>query len=225
MSLQQKTAVLFFCRSARIDAREKNLLKGKSFEQNTELLKSLTAHAFIELRKTGLDIFHVDENDQVGNNFGAKIANAFDDIFNKGYSSVICVGNDTPSLGQINWEQIVSTLQNNKSIIGPDQRNGAYLIGLTKSGFSKQAFQNLRWQSRFLIDDLRHFTSTYSELATKADINSWTDINQLIEKSPFLKNLLRSINKLIWLIKTDQVKALPSLLSNHGLRAPPYRTC
>lgn len=216
-----KTAILFFSRSAQVDAKNKLLLRGKSQIQNTQLVKALTNRSLEKVKESDLQVFHLDEKSQIGNSFGEKISNAFEYVFCKGYQSVICVGNDVSDLGHIQWNTLASELQEGKSILGPDKRNGAYLIGLNKEIFSKDAFQNLGWQTKSLYQDLQKYTSDYKELETKSDLNSWTDIQLVIKQSGLLKRLIQVITNLSYVSTESKLLVSIATYSHFGLRAPP----
>ena len=215
------TAILFFSRSYVIDAKAKNLLKGKGRSKNAQMTKALATRALQCARQSGLPVYQIDEQQQVGDTFGERISNAFQAVFSKGYDAVICIGNDAASLDHVNWDGLSRSLSNGENVIGPDFRNGAYLIGLTYKSFKKGQFQNLRWQTKHLISDLKDFCQVFGELEQVGDLNDWTDLRLISRSIASIRRLLASI------CHSDFITDLRILFFcfdcqvNVGLRAPP----
>ncbi|MEQ9301745.1 MAG: DUF2064 domain-containing protein [Cyclobacteriaceae bacterium] len=176
-----------------IDAAEKDLLKGKGQSLNAQLTKALTTRTLQTARQSGLPIYQIDEQHQVGDTFGQRISNAFETVFSKGYDAVICIGNDAASLDHVKWDRLSISLSNGENVIGPDYRAGAYLIGLTRKSFNKEQFQNLRWQTKDLIADLKNFCETYNELEQVADLNNWDDLKLAARSFSTIRRILTAI--------------------------------
>jgi hypothetical protein len=149
---------------------------------NVVLHRALEERTLQTASQSGLPIYHFDEHQQVGNTFGERIANAFESLFLAGHSSVICIGNDAATLDHVKWDSVSRSLNDGDNVLGPDFRKGAYLIGLTRQHFNKEQFQNLRWQTKYLIDDLRKYCVTYEELQQVSDLNHWEEL-KLVSKS------------------------------------------
>lgn len=215
------TAILFFSRSYTVDAEAKNLLKGKGRSKNVQLTKALAARALQLAHQSDLPVYQIDEQQQVGDTFGKRISNAFQTVFAKGYEAVVCIGNDAASLDHVNWDELSRSLSNGVNVIGPDFRSGAYLIGLTYHSFRKGQFQNLRWQTKHLLIDLKGFCQTYQELEQVGDINDWTDLRLISRTIVSIRRLLASICHSDFMIDLRILFFCFDCQVNVGLRAPP----
>src|SRR5690606_80914 len=97
-------------------------------------------------------------------------------IFQLGYEGIIAIGNDCPEISQINWQEIIRVLGKGKSLIGPNHRNGVYLIGSRKEEFDLACFASLPWQTPGLFQHMVDFFSEPVILETLADINTTQDL-------------------------------------------------
>jgi glycosyltransferase A (GT-A) superfamily protein (DUF2064 family) len=222
-------AILFFSRSAKEEAMAKNWLKNKDSSANELIAQHLIDHSKLAIQKSGLPVFSFDSSRQIGSNFGERLANAFEQVFNNGYDAVISVGNDSPQLNEINWAEIIKALQSGQNVLGPSNRGGAYLIGMTKKAFRYNEFIHLPWKKSHLFNALNNFLKkndvTVKLLPKYRDINSWYDLILLrdeLSQNPLLK-LLRN-----WIFSndsypfSDEVRIIKnSPILHFGLRAPP----
>jgi glycosyltransferase A (GT-A) superfamily protein (DUF2064 family) len=221
MRSAKATAILFFSRSSLIEADHKTLLKGKGRTLNLELTKALERRTLQSAGQSGLPIFRLDEQQQIGNTFGERIANAFEDIFLRGYSSVICIGNDAANLTHVQWGSLSTRLFEGDNILGPDFRNGAYLIGLTRQSFNKEQFQNLRWQTKYLLSDLKSFCKDYQEIEQVHDLNHWDDVKVVSRSCAAIRKLLTSICRAQYIPDIHVMHTSIDRRGTTGLRAPP----
>ena len=183
-------AVLFFSRSAAAESRSKQFVKGDA-GQNERISRLLIDTALDNVRASGLPCFMFDESQQVGNTFGARLSNAFQAIYDKGFDAVISVGNDTPALSQVAWPEVIRSLQQGRAVIGPSHSGGAYLIGMPKALFDVGRFQALPWRSSRLLDALTDFLSR-SKSADKPPLllSPFHDINSGRELRYYLRTRL-----------------------------------
>lgn len=86
------TAILVFANSAKEDLANKGISKGE------QLFNILTTATLRKAKNTGLPVFHFSDENQIGNSFGERFTNAIASVFEKGFTSVITIGNDTPHL-------------------------------------------------------------------------------------------------------------------------------
>lgn len=183
------------------------------------------------LNKVGLPVFRFDQNNQTGQTFGEKLANAYEEIFDLGFQSVIAVGNDSPELMTTDWNKIQHTLANGESVIGPTLRGGTYLIGLSRQDFKKEYFASLAWQTNSLCDQLKEYClandSEPSILRKIRDINTYFDLKILI-RSKFTDFAIKKIVQLILTLKEELIIKNPPfiicspILIESPFRAPPF---
>lgn len=230
MMQQKQIALLFFSRNASAEGRKKAWFSAGEGGRNKTLATSLIAQTHQVLIKTGLPIFHIHEGLQHGETFGQRLANAYQSVFDLGYYGVIAVGNDTPGIDLIDWQELSTQLKGGHCIIGPTYRRGAYLIGITADLFDKRAFQELPWCSRGLFQALVQFCSGISTpfiLSRLRDINRRSDLTRLLTDAnlngrfiSIIRNLLfptAAINgELNYHLRSSQY-----LLGHAHFRAPP----
>ena len=179
LNLKNKTAILIFANSEEKELISKSVSSSGFFELlNSETLKIV--------KQTGLPYFHVSEKQQIGNSFGERFTNTIDSIFNKGFDTIISVGNDIPHLSAKIILQANRKLAVSDYVLGPSTDGGFYLMGFKKTHFNKISFQNLPWQTSKLRRSLnkelqlQNIKTLYLEMLS--DIDEISDI-QLVLKS------------------------------------------
>jgi len=179
-----ETAILFFSRSVEAEAQAKLWIKSrKSAVINRSISRTLIKHTKSVLDNSGLTVFHFDEHQQIGDTFGERFAHAFQAIFDLGYSNVIALGNDTPNLEHLSWQALQNELQKNKAILGPNERGGAYLIGLNKTLFDFKTFCSLPWQCEQLLEKLQaYFGADIHVLIAQIDLNTKQDLLAVLSR-------------------------------------------
>lgn len=172
-----QTAILLFAQTAQVDATRKSQVDIAVMDVlNTRILKTV--------QSSGLDYYHFTEKEQRGDSFGSRIANSFQDIFNLGYESVICLGNDTPLLTVDLIKKASQSLKKGNAVKGKSFDGGLYLIGLNRYQFNNSSFENLPWQSKALATSFHSYIqgtdSTLIVLKSLQDINSSEDLHQFL---------------------------------------------
>ncbi|WP_258103798.1 DUF2064 domain-containing protein [Marinoscillum sp. MHG1-6] len=211
-------AILFFSRSAQAESTSKHWFNNKN--QDTKFANYLVQRTYRHLKTSGLQVIHLNEHQQVGKTFGERITNAFECVFQKGYRTVICVGNDASAIDQLNWTQITASLKQGNNVIGPDLRKGAYLIALRQEHFNRAQFENLSWQTSGLLAQLSSLGPT-AFLNNQKDLNNQQDVLQL-------KKMRSAIRKFLFrLFGKAETSDIPNILvqvipiQSLSLRAPP----
>ncbi len=142
------SAIILFARSAHLDAREKGLSGGERF------IAELTAQTKLKARRTGLQVFHIDEKSQVGNTFGERLGNAMKSVYDQGIEHLLVIGNDSPDLRTEELKRAAGLLEEGKTVFGPTSDGGTYLIGINREHFDCETFMRLPWQENLLLDAL-----------------------------------------------------------------------
>lgn len=198
--MHPSTAILVFTRSAKEESREKNFAGDGNSGLNLSISTRFISRTIREVRKSRIPYFIISSDRQRGSSFGERLTNAFGEIFAAGFENVISVGNDSPQLNAAILRAAAQSLEVNKVVLGPDERGGAYLIGIAKSCFHADAFTSFRWNTAELFAGLLNW-SRHSGIKTKvlpplADVNFSSDLRKLFGSHhaflPFLK-LLQSI--------------------------------
>lgn len=227
MSEKSNYAILFFSRSINGEAKHKYWDDHLHLTQRLELSSVLIKNTLKTLARTGLDVYHYDESLQRGTTFGEKIANAQQDIFQKGYQGIITVGNDCLELHKVNWSSVIDSLSNGIGCIGPNYRNGTYLIATTKTQFDRDAFANLDWHGDSLLKQLIGLHTNVEVLSQLSDFNNTDDLHLLIDQQLLSVDLTTILVKIFskrsitqTLLYNTWIKDL-SIVNFKSLRAPP----
>jgi rSAM/selenodomain-associated transferase 1 len=123
--------------------------------------------------------------DQVGDDLGARMQQAFDAMFAKGYQRVFIIGTDVPSLPLEHYKQALALLETNDLVLGPALDGGYYVIGLKRA--VPELFANIPWSTdRVLSMTLEKATSLglkTARLPEWRDVDTIDDLQALIEAS------------------------------------------
>ena len=186
-------AILFFSRSAEAEASLKQWTRNK--EHDRVIAESLRTHTLYCLQRTGLPFFEFSEKEQVGQTFAERLQNAFADVFSKGFTHVVALGSDLPSIGELDWETIQTKLLSHDVLLGPDHRGGVYLFGLTDTAFRNCDFDKLHWQSGNLLQTLELNFPQAVFLEIRADLNSRTDLQLAFQSGiALMRYIIANIN-------------------------------
>ncbi len=122
---------------------------------------------------------------QEGPELGARMENAFSELFQLNYEKVIIIGSDLLDLTTAHIEEAFHLLNTNDVVIGPAKDGGYYLLGL-KSPCSK-IFRNKLWGTASVLKDTINDiqNSTFSLLEELNDIDTFEDIKPYQELKIF----------------------------------------
>jgi uncharacterized protein len=216
-------AILIFSRTPSEEARLKPLSACRL--QSAKLSAILLDRLRETVHKTHFPVFYISDKQQKGATFGERLSNAFADVFKKGFTQVVALGNDCPTLEPRHIRAAFSALAHNDTVLGPCADGGVYLMGLRKSEFLKINFQEINWQKHTVCAELEMASkASCTILEILADIDSFADLKAQI---PFLDSILARKLRLILIEKLSpkyQSSAPILLLFQHcslSLRAPP----
>ena len=71
--------------------------------------------------------------DQVGDDLGARMSQTCEAMFARGYTRILIVGTDVPSLPLDHYRQALALLETHDLVLGPALDGGYYLIGLKRT--------------------------------------------------------------------------------------------
>jgi glycosyltransferase A (GT-A) superfamily protein (DUF2064 family) len=173
---------------------------------NRKVARALYRHAHRAVKSSGLPVIEVNDAQQRGNSFGARLANAFVDAFAAGYEHIIAVGSDCPRLHEVDWQSIAAHLKDGSPVLGPtSDSHGAYLIGLSRAQFNHGAFAALPWRSPGLLDALvdhlwRSSGQSPVRLAACSDVNNPQDLWAFVRAAsghftPLVEQLLVALGR------------------------------
>lgn len=225
----QSTAILFFSRSATSEAANKSFTNF-SLKANKKIAGGLIGHALSVIKKTSLPYYCIGETRQVGENFGERLHNAIENVFNKGYQSLIVIGNDCPQLTPHKIITAAEALHKKDFVIGPDKRGGIYLIGFNKNSSYKKFCESIHWQTRTVLKNaLSYFkidTVNYLLLPVLSDFNTIKDYAflkiKVARNSRVIQLLSSVIESLFTLFDRFVINNYSEIIfSSKPLRAPP----
>lgn len=228
--MSTSTAILIFTQEASKEAARKMLTPSKNQGVNRLVFDKL--NHFVERTATAaaskgynLHIFHSKQLIKPNNNsFGKQLSTAIQGVFERGFEKVICIGNDCPALDESQILLAAKKLQTVDTVIGPDNRGGVYLLGISSKDFKSEVFENLTWQSEKMLES---FMEQYTNkavflLETLSDIHNFQELQTYTASRYFITFLIRIIEQIITAIQSFycffvEIRSIRSL----SLRAPP----
>ncbi len=183
------TALLVFSRSAAEEAIIKPLVVNGLKRQCTAITAKLIRHTQAIARTSGLPVFFFSARQQRGNSFGERFAHAFETLFARGFSQVIAIGNDCPTLTAQDIRAAAQQLTTQDFVLGPARDGGAWLIGMHSAAYRRAEFKAIDWQTERVFAQLSALAagSVYC-LALKDDIDAAADLQRQLQggNMPFL---------------------------------------
>jgi hypothetical protein len=123
---------------------------------------------------------------QRGESLGEREANVFAELLQAGFSRVVLIGGDIPTLPLTHLQEAFSLLADprNDVVLGPSADGGYYLIGAR--AFHPELFENITWStSAVLAESLaqaRRAGLRVVQVPAWYDVDSGKDLNQLAEE-------------------------------------------
>ena len=223
--MTSKTAILLFFQNVSEDASRKQLTPKKNIGVNKLIFNHLNRFVSSVSHSTHLPVFYSSRLiSEQKCDFGKQLSNAIQSIFHKGFEKVICLGNDCPALGKVQIIDAAKKLQTTDTVLGPDQRGGAYLIGISKNSYDTNLFESLEWKTdRMFQSYLNKFkTQTITILETIADIHTYQELQTSNTLNYFIKYLFQIIEKSFIKITFFYQFLIKSWLNSYSsLRGPP----
>lgn len=183
-----KTAIILFAHLPDFEARAKSFSANSSVKATKQISQLLTQHFLKLASQTTADVFFINSLQQKGNSFGERIANAFEDMYARGYHNVVCIGNDTPDLSLNDLQSAIYLVEKGKVVLGPAADGGAYLIAIPKQKFKAEEFSNIKWQCCLTYRELKTaFNNQIEEFNLLADLD---DAEQILNFSKSNKLIL-----------------------------------
>ena len=125
--------------------------------------------------------------DQVGDDLGARMRQALDTLFVRGYGRVLVVGTDMPTLPLDHFKQALELLETHDLVLGPSLDGGYYLIGLRQP--APELFAGIPWSSERVLELTQEKATSVglkaSAIAPWRDVDTIDDLKALIEATAF----------------------------------------
>lgn len=229
--MSKSTAILIFTQEASKEAARKMLTPSKNQGVNRLVFDKLnhfverTASAAAS-KAENLQVFHSNQLIKPNNNsFGKQLSAAIQVVFDRGFEKVICIGNDCPALDENRILAAAQKLQTVDTVVGPDNRGGAYLIGISSKDFNAEVFENLAWQSEKMLESFieQYTNEAVLMLETLSDIHNFQELQTYTTSRYFIAFLIRLVEQITVRIQSFycffvENRSIRSL----SLRAPPF---
>ena len=225
------TGLMLFSLSARREAGTKDLLPGRPYRERVAFFEQLIRHSARLAASCGIDWVWIDEHKQQGDSFGERYANAFQALFDQGYTQVLSIGSDSPELNAATLRQAAQRLEQGSWVLGPAFDGGLYLIGAHRDNFDKHQFQSLPWTSSRLARAIGIWAETntcpVSWLAPLGDLDDSPGLRAFMRRQPF--HWLARLAARLLAAKTfspliqEPVRLVDRATVPPPLRAPPLR--
>ena len=126
---------------------------------------------------------------QQGHDLGAKMQEAFTEVFKMGYQKAIIIGSDMYDITTQDLEDAFLTLEDNNFVIGPAQDGGYYLLGMKH--LKPPLFKNKKWGTNTVLGDtLKDLElENLAILAEKNDVDYYEDIKDIAVFKKFFPHL------------------------------------
>ncbi len=115
---------------------------------------------------------------QRGNDLGERMQNAFEEMFEKGYESIVIIGSDCKDLNTGHLLQSFSLLKKKEVVIGPANDGGYYLLGM--KNLHAGIFMNKNWSNAALlnqtIETIEALKLSFALLPALSDVDEVKDL-------------------------------------------------
>jgi hypothetical protein len=222
---QSETAILFFNHTEKQKVALQEIAPHISEKGVDTALGLLSKRVECVANKTPFPFFHVDADPSFS--FEKQLFHAYDKLFKQGFSKVIAVANDCPTLNHRDILKANALLREHHFVFGPANDGGLYLLGFQKGAIDEGSFLALPWRSASLFEALCNFSQAnqqgFFSLEEKADMdNPKSFYTAFLLPISFLKRIQQVLAS--FCLKTEATSLFTSdekALLHCSLRAPP----
>jgi len=200
-----KKALVIFTRFPELGKCKTRLAATIGDESALQVFKALITHTDSMVKRLSVDKFvyyteAIHKNDtwdnelyqkrlQAGEDLGARMQNAFGDLFGFGYEKVVIIGTDLYDLNTTDLEKAFTALESSNFVVGPAEDGGYYLLGMRK--LKPELFRNKEWgASSVLAQTLANLEDeSFVTLDVRNDIDYYEDMKDI----PSLNKLVGNI--------------------------------
>lgn len=132
---------------------------------------------------------------QKGQTLGEREQGVFTDLFMEGFSKVLMIGSDIPTLPTEHLALAIELLAEQTVVIGPSRDGGYYLIGLVKPtrGPTPDLFTKIRWSTQFAFSDT--VTAARQARIRVALVPPWYDVDNKDGLTTLIRELANANHK------------------------------
>ena len=136
---------------------------------------------------------------QHGHDLGMRQRGVFEDLFEAGYSKVLIIGSDLPTLPVSHIENALSQIDDSLVVLGPAEDGGYYLMGLAAprgNNAVPDLFTNIRWSTTSTLKDTiraaKHADLNVSQVGLWYDIDTIDELSRLKEDLTITEHIQRA---------------------------------
>ncbi|MGE3977610.1 MAG: TIGR04282 family arsenosugar biosynthesis glycosyltransferase [Nitrospira sp.] len=129
--------------------------------------------------------------DQVGDDLGARMSQAFQTVFAQGYRQILLMGTDVPTISFDHFKQAFTSLESHDLVLGPAFDGGYYLIGLKRT--APELFADIPWSTDQVLRLTREKAAGIG-LKTSV-IQPWRDVDTLADLEALIEACAAEIKK------------------------------
>lgn len=200
----RKNLIITFTRNPELGKCKTRLAKTIGDEAALRVYKYLLQHTEQVIKQVDADkaVYYsvkIRENDlwdasvfqkyqQVGDDLGIRMQNAFKNGFDNNYQKIVIVGSDLFHLQPQHIEDTFKALDSNDVVIGPAEDGGYYLLGMKTLHTS--VFKNKNWGTETVFSDtISNLTNQKIHLLeTLNDIDLYEDLEHIKPLQNIIKN-------------------------------------
>jgi rSAM/selenodomain-associated transferase 1 len=124
----------------------------KTREISLKVTSDTAVYYSVKVRSNDLwDSENYQKHQQVGEDLGIRMLNAFKDSFGAGYKKVVIIGSDLYDLTSENIEKAFTELDDNDVVLGPAKDGGYYLLGM--NSLHSKIFKDKNWGTETVRKD------------------------------------------------------------------------
>jgi glycosyltransferase A (GT-A) superfamily protein (DUF2064 family) len=223
---QANTALLIFLRNECEEARIKTFHAHLRMQRRVQIVQTLNRHVEQITRQTGLPVFVVKGDQQIGDTFGERFANAFEQVFAAGYEHVIAVGNDCLSLTKSRLLKAAEYFEaGSEVVLGPAKDGGAYIVGISRRVYRRSDFLTISWQTDGVLAALMSLASHCTLLPIACDFDDAATFQQIVTQMVGRRQIATVLYRLVFENRLQPVVEIfligTKFSSANALRAPP----
>ncbi|MBZ0326766.1 MAG: TIGR04282 family arsenosugar biosynthesis glycosyltransferase [Altibacter sp.] len=129
---------------------------------------------------------------QRGDDLGARMENAFTEIFASGYNEVVIIGSDMYDLRTPDLQNAFLQLEKHDVVIGPAEDGGYYLLGM--KCLEQKVFSNKNWGTNSVLKATLHDLKNdlVFKLPLRNDIDVYEDLRDIEVFQPYLNQIINT---------------------------------
>ena len=205
-----KNKLIIFLKYPEAGKVKTRLGKSIGYEKAADIYSILTKHLINQLSDSSsysTSIFYTPEErsgdiskwlktddlmPQTGITLGDKLSNAFNHSFSEGYLNTVVIGSDCIEITQNDIKKAFKYLSSGyKTVIGPTNDGGYYLIGLTGKNYP-ELFENIEWSTNRVFSQTQDIINQ-TKIRSRV-LNYYNDIDEISDINSNVIKIIKNYN-------------------------------